>query len=113
MKKIPQFTFDKALLNELKPVLHKSLIEIEEIGSQKKHSEGVEQSWKCFDQFGDSFSFATCEVSNNNALGLKAGTVYLIVGPPAATQPSKEATATFKRFEHALLTLGAQRVLFS
>lgn len=110
MKKIPQYLIDKSLQPPIKNALLEASLSVQPIGLPKITSEGIEQVWKCCDQLGDLFSFGTCELSLNNAFGLKAGAVYLEVGPPARARTRKVVSEALKRFEHVLLKLGAQRV---
>lgn len=111
MANIPQFVLDKSLLLQLKAAMQQVSLDVQEVGPLKSNTEGLEQGWKCSDQSGDVFSFATCELNDKNALALKVGTVCLTVGPPAKTRARKEVSEAFERFERALGTLGAQRKL--
>lgn len=110
MKNIPQYVLDKSLLPQLSDTLRETSLDVRQIGLPKTTVEGTEQAWECCDKSGEFFSFGTCEVSDKNAFGLKAGVVYLEVGPPARVRSRKDVSAAFKRFESAILRLGARRL---
>jgi len=109
MANLPQFILDQSRLPHLKAAMQQVALDVQEVGPVKNSAEGVEQAWKCSDQTGEVFSFATCQTNDKSALALNPGTVLLVAGPPAQTRTRKEVSEVFERFERALNSLGAQR----
>ncbi|MFO1511487.1 MAG: hypothetical protein U1F83_01000 [Verrucomicrobiota bacterium] len=106
MATIPQYVLEKNLTLQLSDAMREVSLDVRQVGPLRTLAEGTEQSWKCSDESGDLFSFTTCQVTANNALGLKAGTICLMVGPRARNDVSD----AFQRFERTLAALGAQRM---
>lgn len=111
MADIPQYVLDKTLLPQLSGALEKASLDVQRFSRPQGTAQGIEQVWICCDKSGQLFSFSTLEVSDKNDFDLKVGVVYLEVGPPEKNAPKskrKDISDAFKRFEHALLALGAQ-----
>src|SRR5437899_3363135 len=110
MANMPQYKLEKSLLPRLSEAMRAVSLDVQQIGLPKTITEGIEQQWRCGDESGDLFIFGTCEVNENNAVGLKSGAVHLAIGPPAQKRARKDVSEAFNRFERALISLGAERM---
>jgi len=110
MAKIDKYVLAQGSGSHWKSAIERESLLVQEAGFPKTSSEGVEQEWKCSDGSGELFAFGTCIVNEKNALGLEAGALFLVIGPPARNRSRQEVSEACKLFERALFNTGAQKV---